>query len=345
MRDDFSEKTKRLLANRVGHACANPGCRAATSGPQKEVSGAINLGVAAHITAAAPEGPRFDPELTVDERSSSGNGIWLCQNCAKLIDSDLERFSAPILRKWKADAELEAYKRLGKGTVGSGQKSVELAERQLRRDLGIRDKMQRDFLKPPEERPRPYARFPYERFQTTNVIVRNINQNTYPEVDNGRSNGPSNWFKPEVYDFYYNGLEVVVGLHRGVMDREGHWCIIDHDAAFDSGTFQEIKVLQLGKIPWRNIRHYDMEGDESYTCPHLYCAYADNDSPYEGYAYAVIGDDSNWPLEDSKQLPPEAVVTPYVSRRRQPRLRSALEAPAGRSGRGTASIPPMEQEP
>jgi hypothetical protein len=46
------------------------------------------LGVAAHITAASPDGPRYDQNLSSEQRKSPDNGIWLCQNCAKLVDND-----------------------------------------------------------------------------------------------------------------------------------------------------------------------------------------------------------------------------------------------------------------
>lgn len=114
MSDDFSEATKRTLASRAGHVCSNPECRAPTSGPQSDPAKAVNLGVAAHITAASPGGPRFDPNFSSEERSAASNGIWFCQNCAKLIDNDVVRFSVEVLRKWKAEAEAEATERLGK---------------------------------------------------------------------------------------------------------------------------------------------------------------------------------------------------------------------------------------
>jgi hypothetical protein len=78
MRDDFSLDIKDLLAKRVGMRCSNPNCRRVTSGPQEDPRKSINIGVAAHITAAAPKGPRFDKNLTAEERRSPDNGIWLC---------------------------------------------------------------------------------------------------------------------------------------------------------------------------------------------------------------------------------------------------------------------------
>lgn len=119
MGDDFSETVKRALASRVGNLCSNRECRALTSGPQQDPAKALNIGVAAHITAASPGGPRYDPDLLQEERSGPSNGIWLCQNCAKLIDNDPSRFTVEILRAWKTAAEAEAKSRIGK-TNGAG---------------------------------------------------------------------------------------------------------------------------------------------------------------------------------------------------------------------------------
>lgn len=55
-RDDFSESTKRLLANRAGVRCSNPNCRQPTSGANTDPNKSTNIGVAAHICAAAPGG-------------------------------------------------------------------------------------------------------------------------------------------------------------------------------------------------------------------------------------------------------------------------------------------------
>ena len=113
-RDDFSEPTKRALAARVNHRCSKPDCRAQTSGPQVDAGKAVNVGVAAHIAGAASGGPRYDAALTPDQRADISNGLWLCQNCAKIVDNDPVRFGTAVLRDWKAAAEHEALDLVGK---------------------------------------------------------------------------------------------------------------------------------------------------------------------------------------------------------------------------------------
>lgn len=112
MRDDFTQPVKEVIARRVNFLCSNPSCPLATMGPHSDPEKAINKGVAAHITAASPGGKRYDATSTSEERAMAINGIWLCQNCAKLIDSDAHQFSVETLRGWKNAAEARAQRSL-----------------------------------------------------------------------------------------------------------------------------------------------------------------------------------------------------------------------------------------
>src|SRR5580692_11011683 len=100
-RDEFTKETKEIVAKRVGSRCSNPNCRRPTSGPQTHPRKTVNIGVAAHITAAAPGGARYDEKMTPDERCSIDNALWLCQNCGKLVDNDSARYTADLLRRWR----------------------------------------------------------------------------------------------------------------------------------------------------------------------------------------------------------------------------------------------------
>jgi len=103
-RDDFPEKTKRALALRANYRCSL--CNITTSGPSEESpSAVINIGVAAHIHAAAPGGRRYDEKMTSEQRSDITNGIWLCANHGTEIDRDEARYAPDVLRKAKLDHE------------------------------------------------------------------------------------------------------------------------------------------------------------------------------------------------------------------------------------------------
>jgi len=118
-RDEFSPQVKRVLARRAALHCSR--CYASTSGPQVHTESSLNVGVAAHITAAAPGGPRYDQSLSQEARRSAANGIWLCQNCAKLVDNDAIRFPENLLRKWKSKTETLALEHIGRADEGFAQ--------------------------------------------------------------------------------------------------------------------------------------------------------------------------------------------------------------------------------
>jgi hypothetical protein len=107
-RDDFSKPIIRMLASRVNYHCSNPECRRPTLGPSSNENEFVNVGKAAHITAAAPGGPRYDPSLTHEARRAISNGIWLCAIHADQVDKDADGFPVDLLRKWKHDAEERA---------------------------------------------------------------------------------------------------------------------------------------------------------------------------------------------------------------------------------------------
>lgn len=139
MRDDFTSEVKRALAARVANLCSRPECRALTSGPQDDPAKAVNIGIAAHITGAAPGGPRYDPALSPEQRGDADNGIWFCQNCAKLVDNDVAQFPVEVLRAWKTLAEHHARFALGKTSPPPRPESD--VERKMRRILEWKGKV------------------------------------------------------------------------------------------------------------------------------------------------------------------------------------------------------------
>lgn len=72
----------------------------------------IDIGTAAHICAAAPLGPRYDAGQSSAERSSVRNGIWMCRDHGKAIDSPDSEFTVAQLLQWKKQAEHESRRRV-----------------------------------------------------------------------------------------------------------------------------------------------------------------------------------------------------------------------------------------
>lgn len=101
-RANFTELTKRTLALRAAFRCSNPGCGALTIGPGSGSADVEITGTAAHIYAAAPNGPRGTGGLTDDQRSAPSNGIWLCAQCARLVDTNAGgAYPVSLLRGWR----------------------------------------------------------------------------------------------------------------------------------------------------------------------------------------------------------------------------------------------------
>lgn len=113
-RDDFKVSTINTLRERVYSRCSNPNCRVPTTGPKTDDIKVNNIGTAAHITAAASGGARYDESLSYSERRSINNGIWLCTNCSRDIDNDPKKYSVELLKEWKKRAEDSARNELGK---------------------------------------------------------------------------------------------------------------------------------------------------------------------------------------------------------------------------------------
>ena len=109
-RDDFTPATRRRIERQARGHCSNPGCRRLTNAASSHGQGEINIGEAAHICAAAPGGPRHDGSLTPEERSSADNGIWLCDTCARAIDSKDPKFTVALLHEWKRKTNEDSWR-------------------------------------------------------------------------------------------------------------------------------------------------------------------------------------------------------------------------------------------
>jgi hypothetical protein len=236
--------------------------------------------------------------MSVEDRSGITNAIWLCQTCAKLVDNDEGRFTTEQLIEWKGRAEADAFARIGK-TVQHA--ALGANEREIKRNLRIRDRLQRLMVRPIKELRALRPKRPYEKFRTSKIVIRSVDDTQYPSVDRLPTGRMSSWVVLEPYDFYYGGIEVILNLRLVAVDAEGGWTFIDHDAKVDESRYRVAKAWMIGRIPWRNIREIDEKGDVYYRGPHLFCAFLENGVPYEQVVAKELGDEWDWPLDADKQ--------------------------------------------
>jgi hypothetical protein len=90
---------KQLFAH-SGNCCAFPKCQISL------VQDNIVVGEICHIKATKPNGPRYDPEQTPEERHSYGNLILLCAIHHKIVDDDPDSYTIERLTKLKEDHAL-----------------------------------------------------------------------------------------------------------------------------------------------------------------------------------------------------------------------------------------------
>jgi hypothetical protein len=239
--------------------------------------------------------------MSPEQRSAADNAVWLCQTCAKLIDDDPARFAADVLRDWKRKGEAAALEAIGKTTLRSRPPTPQ--ERDIRRNLKIRQKLERVMLRPISERRLKPRAHPTEQFRCSRVIIRSLNDTKYPEVDVDPPSGISSWLRLQPYDFYHGGLMVVLNVRRVAVHSTGHWAYISSDLDVPDSIPGVAQAWGLGEIPWRNIREVDEDGDSHYSGPHLYCDFADNGRPYERVMARVVGEHNDYPLHPALEAP------------------------------------------
>ena len=115
-RDDFTQTTKDIIAKKSGYICAYPNCKRMTVAGSNDRKSEITMtGVAAHITAASEDGPRWDEKMSPEERTSESNGSWTCQIHGKVIDDNPSKCTVEELHRWKFQNEKWVFERVESG--------------------------------------------------------------------------------------------------------------------------------------------------------------------------------------------------------------------------------------
>lgn len=97
---------EKVLISRSGNRCAYPKCGIELVIPADHSEDRPKaVGKVAHIAAASPGGPRFDPHMTEAQRGSAENLIYVCGSHHDAIDSQLNEHSRDFLLTAKAHHE------------------------------------------------------------------------------------------------------------------------------------------------------------------------------------------------------------------------------------------------
>lgn len=156
----------------------------------------------------------------------------------------------------------------------------------IRRNVALKKRMHEDFTKKSISENdlqviRDYGEY-WLKFIHSEVLIRSIYDKNYPE---NPIDFPG-YYKAEVYDWYHNGLEVraypyaVNAKVRRLKD----------DADDESDNPMDFDILEctlevFGCVSFESIIDYDVDGDEYYCYPHIYCDYPCGSNPYEKIRY------------------------------------------------------------
>lgn len=162
-------------------------------------------------------------------------------------------------------------------------------EETIRRNIKLKKSLMRDITKKIDTTKKSWTC--QDKFKDDKIIIHSIDDTSYPEIKE-REYGISSWFRVEIYDFYYNGIEVILGMEYAEILDDRTLRILPY-SEYNKKLEDCIKILKIGRIPYSVIIDYDPEGDEYYRETHFYCNYGFNGQPYERIIYRQIIEDAH----------------------------------------------------
>lgn len=164
----------------------------------------------------------------------------------------------------------------------------------LKRNLALRNKMKKELLQKVDQQYWEHAMYePWIRFTYHNILVRNVDDRSFPDAHETPAGQMSSWYKGELWDFYENGLELISmgGSGEAIFDKHGRWDVLhwDNDTRRDNPDYTVVRCNQFLRIPYDYIVSLDMETDQYYGIPSLYVEYLKDGMPYEAIVYGQAG--------------------------------------------------------
>jgi hypothetical protein len=158
--------------------------------------------------------------------------------------------------------------------------------RTLRRRIAIKRRLQKAFIKPVGERDEVLVQ-PYDKLRYPKIVIRSIDDHSYPSADH-RLGHIRGWMEAGTYDFYYDGLEVILGTTFVLLDDAGAWSPVSLRQSFDATRYRRVRAFEVGRVPFTNVVTFDVDGDEYHAEPHVFCAFANAGLPFADYRYYAV---------------------------------------------------------
>ena len=111
------------------------------------------------------------------------------------------------------------------------------------------------------------------------IIIRDVKRNDlYPEIEEKKKD-ISSWFRVGYLGTYHRGIEVGLGIEELIYEEKYKaWRFADYKNKEEG----DLNAYIVGLIPFECITNIDWNGDEYYSCPHIYCNFLSRKKePYE----------------------------------------------------------------
>ena len=152
--------------------------------------------------------------------------------------------------------------------------------------------MQKAFLLKLERNDWEYSWFePWRKFNYHKVLIRSIDDKSWPNSNENSTDEISSWFKGEFYDFYDNGIELISHGGRAIFDENDNWDLLHwHDDPREKNKSYTVTNYNIFlQIPYDYIIDFDMDTDPYDGLPSIFVKYEKDGMPYESILYGTPG--------------------------------------------------------
>lgn len=151
-------------------------------------------------------------------------------------------------------------------------------ESHFKRNLGLKKEIAKDFGN--------WLNYSSEnRKLRSRMLLRAFDGSQYPDENEPDEFGEYSWFRVEIKSLYNKGMEFIIGIEEIQVFEDYSWGFSPHENEQEGDL---IKVAKVRQISFTDIVDYDVDGDEYYMFPHIYCRFKHHGTPFENVYYYNI---------------------------------------------------------